>query len=177
MPQFDLSIFPGQIFWLIIFFSALMVYTVTISVPRMKKILDERWESTEGYRIEADRLKDEHGALMNEMAKDLAVSRQQAHDQILKVQSELATEFSGRKREMLSLTKVQIADAEARIAQQRRYSANEIAQFTQGITLTLLEKLLPVGGSATELKTVVEGKFVPENDDQVVHPERRKNGI
>ena len=42
MPQFDLSLYPSQIFWLIICMLGLFLYVRCIFVPRIRTIFDQR---------------------------------------------------------------------------------------------------------------------------------------
>ena len=150
MPQFDPAVFPAQIFWLVIFFSILMIYTVCVSVPRLKKLLEERWQKTEGYRIEAGRLSDERDSTLYEVESALNTVRQKAHDIIASTLSDVDKDLSERKKSTVTLLKTQVEATELAIAAEKVKAVLDIKKHTQIITHDIIGKLLPMAGKRTD---------------------------
>lgn len=159
MPQFDLAVFPAQIFWLVIFFTILMVYTVSVSVPRMKALLEERWQKTDGYRLAAGRYSDEEKSTLLQVDKDVSKARKEAHDVISQAQTDVSREFTERKNDLLTLMKTQMADAEERISAEKIKAVSEIKEHTQIITQEIVSKLLPMGGNDNDIKALLDDKI------------------
>lgn len=159
MPQFDLAVFPAQIFWLVIFFTILMVYTVSISVPRMKALLEERWQKTEGYRLEAGRCSAEQKSTLQQVDKDVSEARNEAHEVISETQGDVNRDFSERKNQILILMKKQVAEAESAIAAEKIKALSEIKEHTQIITQGIVSKLLPMGGYDSDIKALLDNKI------------------
>lgn len=146
MPQFDPSVFPAQIFWLVIFFTTLMIYTVSVSVPRLKQLLEERWQKTEGYRIEAGRLLEEKDMTLDGVESHLNQTRRKAHDIISETLDDVDKDLAERKKSMVSLLKTQVEATENSLAQEKEKAIVDIKKHTQIITQDILEKLLPMVG-------------------------------
>ncbi len=159
MPQFDLAVFPAQIFWLVIFFTILMVYTVSVSVPRMKALLEERWQKTEGYRLEAGRFSEEQKSTLKQVDKDVSQARKEAHDVISQAQGDVNRDFTERKNQMITLMKAQMAEAESKIAAEKVKSVSDIKEHTQIITQEIVSKLLPMGGNDNDIKALLDDKI------------------
>lgn len=150
MPQFDPAVFPAQIFWLVICFAILMIYTVSVSVPKLKKLLEERWQKTEGYRIEAGRLGDEKDSTLYDVESSLNGMRQKAHDIIAATLSDVDKDLSERKKSMVTLLKTQVSATEKAIMQEKERAALDVKTHTQIITRDIIEKLLPMAGKKTD---------------------------
>ena len=161
MPQFDPAVFPAQIFWLVIFFTILMIYTVGVSVPRLKKLLEERWRKTEGYRIEAGRLSEEKEAKLHELEANLNYTRQKAHNIITATLNDVDKNLSERKKAMVSLLKTQIEATENAIIEEKEKALLDIKKHTQIITCDIIEKLLPMAGKQENLDidVLIENKL------------------
>lgn len=150
MPQFDPAVFPAQIFWLVIFFSILMIYTVSVSVPRLKNLLEERWQKTEGYRIEAGRLGDEKDSTLYGVESSLNAVRQKAHGIIAATLNDVDKDLSERKKSMVTLLKTQVEATEKAILEEKESAALDIKKHTQIITHEIVGKLLPMAGKQTD---------------------------
>lgn len=158
MPQFDLAVFSSQIFWLVIFFTILMVYTVSVSVPRMKVLLEERWQKTEGYRLEAGRYSEEQKSTLQQVDKDVSKARNEAHEVISQTQGDVGRDLTERKNQMLAMMKTQMAAAESRIAAEKVKAVSDVQKHTQIITQEIVSKLLPMGGNDNDIKTLLDDK-------------------
>lgn len=57
MPQFDVSTYTSQLFWVVICFSVLYVLLRTQVIPRFNKIIQDRWDHTGGMESESEDIK------------------------------------------------------------------------------------------------------------------------
>ncbi|MDA7705336.1 hypothetical protein N8772_02530 [Rickettsiales bacterium] len=56
MPQFDITYFSSQIFWLAICFTIIYFLTKRMFMPKMSKIIDDRSDKIEQLRLDAEKL-------------------------------------------------------------------------------------------------------------------------
>lgn len=63
MPQFDVSTYASQLFWVIICFSILYFLLRTKVIPRFNKIIQDRWDHTGGMENESENIKLQAGEL------------------------------------------------------------------------------------------------------------------
>tara|TARA_R110002095_G_scaffold132175_1_gene114799 strand:- start:598 stop:1107 length:510 start_codon:yes stop_codon:yes gene_type:complete len=161
MPQFDPAVFPAQIFWLVIFFTILMIYTVAVSVPRLKQLLEERWQKTEGYRIETGRLKEEKQSILDDVESGLNKTREKARGLMAATLDDVDKSLSERKKSMVSLLKTQLEATELSIAEEKEKAVLDIKRHTQLITYDIIAKLLPMAGGQVEgnIEVLVDDKL------------------
>lgn len=159
MPQFDLEVFSAQIFWLVIFFAILTTYTAAVSVPRLRALLEERWQKTDGYRIEAGRLSDKKKATLTHVDVEISQARKEAHEIISASQSDVIADFDERKNTMLVMAKQHLVEAEARLMSEKENALTEIKEHTQIITQEILEKVLPLAANDSEIQSQLNDKL------------------
>src|SRR5687768_17206746 len=102
MPQFDLGTFLPQIFWLIICFTALYAFTLGYSVPRLRKIYDDRWQHTQGTHIEAVKIHRQAQDITQAYEADLENARQEAKQKINLRLQEISQKATDEKNEVLA---------------------------------------------------------------------------
>ena len=159
MPQFDLSVYSSQIFWLVICFTILTVYIAKISVPRLKQVLEVRWRKTDGYRIEAAKFADEEKTIESENAKRLAEIRKEAHDMIAETTLLVNRNANDKKLQVIADIKRQMSATEATISTEKEKVLGEIRSFTEEITGEAIHKVLPTGVSKEAVAKVLDDKL------------------
>jgi len=106
LPQFDISMWPGQIVWALVIFAVLYVLFARVFVPRIADTIGDREDKIAGDIGDARRLRDAAKADMDAAAAEMAQARAKAH----KVASEAAAEAK-------ALAAARQAEEEARLAQ------------------------------------------------------------
>lgn len=112
MPQFETTHFISQIFWLFISFGVLVLYTLIYTIPKMRKISDERWARTEGFRIEASTASDQAKALEISRESELKSARLRAHEIMMHAKSKAAQDTRERKEASLRDLNNRLKDVE-----------------------------------------------------------------
>ncbi|MBM3468071.1 MAG: hypothetical protein FJ390_08500 [Verrucomicrobia bacterium] len=79
MPQFDVTTFSSQIFWLLICFAFLCIIMAKFLVPRLIAVLEEREHRIQEDRNQADILNAKRETLRKENLASLADARSKAH--------------------------------------------------------------------------------------------------
>lgn len=88
MPQFEVTAYPSQIFWLIICFATLCVVMARYLVPRLTAALEGREQRLQQDGDQANLIRGKQEALRQENLANLADARGKAHLLIHKVLTE-----------------------------------------------------------------------------------------
>ena len=115
MPQLDPSSYPSQIFWLVVTFAAMFLIMWRIAVPKIADVLEARQFRMDENRERAEELQKEAEAAFAAYEKALADARSEAHDEIARIQAELAEQAAKEEAEQTERLKARIAESEKAI--------------------------------------------------------------
>ena len=142
MPQFDIAVFSSQIFWLVIFFTILMAYTVTISVPSMRNLLDERWERTDGFRLSADRYRDESKDLEKQKSDLVKQARANAQNLLSVEQEKIKERFVSDTKAITARFEKEFAEKEQAFVTELNDQMTESRDYAVHVTQSIIDKML-----------------------------------
>lgn len=157
MPQFDLSHFASQIFWLALTFTVLYLVMARLTLPRIREILQERQE-----RVMTDIEKAESIKLQAETAKTdytsiLANARIQAKKVVTDANEEIQKELQERSIKLDETLARQIKEAESLLMKTRAEAVEKLAPVSVELAESILEKLVGKKPDTSRLQGVVEG--------------------
>jgi F-type H+-transporting ATPase subunit b len=116
MPQFDLSRFPSQIFWLGVSFAVLYMIMSKVALPRIGAVLEARADRIGNDLDRASALKAEADRTRAAYEKALAESRAKAQEVGRGAEDVLAKESAARQAALNTELMARLRDAETRIA-------------------------------------------------------------
>jgi F-type H+-transporting ATPase subunit b len=119
MPQFDVSTYASQIFWLFVCFFIIYTYTSRVTLGKISAILEARWNETEGKKNHAQDLTHEAHQLKAQNEEKVKASKTKAHRRLDTAFKETAILTEHRKHEIFSMMLKQYHQAEARIHKRR----------------------------------------------------------
>ncbi len=119
MPQFDVATFPSQIFWLVIFFTALFFILWKGFIPRVTNVFAMRQDKIEDDLSRAEKLKNEAAEAQQAYEKALAEARAKAQAELKAVTDKAAAEAADRAAELAAQLVVKAKDSEAEINKAR----------------------------------------------------------
>lgn len=119
MPQFDVSTFPSQIFWLFLCFFIVYFYTSKVTLQRIKKVLEERWFETEGKKNQAEDFTYEASVLKAQYEEKLRGVKNKAHEHLTRAEKEAKAHTEQLRQETLNRLHHQYRQAEARTDKRR----------------------------------------------------------
>jgi F-type H+-transporting ATPase subunit b len=156
MPQFDVSTYPSQIFWLTICFVFLCIVMAFYLVPRLASTLEAReqrqqedWEDSKAFHTARESLRQEN-------LKQLADAREKAHSLI----HQTTQEIHERKANRMSILEEELAikiknirhDLESQTEDILKNIEPIVSQVVKATSLRLLGNNLP----QPEIKEVVQ---------------------
>jgi F-type H+-transporting ATPase subunit b len=127
LPQFDLSRFPSQIFWLGVTFAVLYLIMSKVALPRIGEVLEARADRIGNDLDRASALKAEADQTRAAYEKALAESRARAQEVGRTAETALAKETAERQAALNGELTTRIRDAETRIAGARNAAMANLA--------------------------------------------------
>lgn len=156
MPQFDLTRFPTQIFWLVVCFAVLYALMANLVLPRIGKTIESRERKIQGDLDAAQKANDAARAASAEQDKALAEARGQASGLIRAASEAAAAETSAKLHEVSDRLGADIVAAERRIGEQRAQTLTGLASMSAEIATAVLGKLAGTADPAQVARAVDE---------------------
>lgn len=141
MPQFDVSTFPSQLFWLVVWFVILYIVMSQIGLPRIAASVDARRRRREDDLAGAVRMKAEAEAANDAFQRTMAEARSQARAELKATSDRLAAEAAERQRSLAAALAQQIEEAERRIAATKQEALAEVRGIAVDVGRSVVEKL------------------------------------
>ncbi len=154
MPQFDLTRFPTQIFWLVVCFAVLYALMANMVLPRIGKTIENRERKIQGDLEAAQKANDAARAASAEQDKALAEARGQASGLIRAAAEAAAAETSAKLHEVGDRLGADIVAAERRIGEQRAQALTGLAGMSAEIATAVLGKLAGTADPAQVARAV-----------------------
>jgi F-type H+-transporting ATPase subunit b len=142
MPQFDITTFASQIFWLIISFAIVFLFIWRIGLPRIANTLENRQKKIGDDIDKANELAVQTDKVMASYEKKLADARASALEE-LHVATVQAVENSDKQNVLLAEKLAENASvARDRISAEAAGAINNIVEISEEITLQAVERLI-----------------------------------
>lgn len=141
MPQLDVSTYTSQLFWLFISFTSLYLFTARVTIPRIAKIFEARWQRIEGNVKKADELKHQADKVKADFEGDLKNAREKAHSHVMQMIHKVTLSSNQRKKDIAVMMLSRIQSAEAHIERQKTQALGDIKTIAESVAVTAVEKL------------------------------------
>lgn len=155
MPQFDLTRFPSQIFWLVVSFAVLYFLMAKMVLPRIGSIIETRERAILGDLEAAQKANDAARAAGVEQDKTLTAARTEASGIIRQEAETAAAQTAAKMHEIGGKLGADIAAAEQRIAEQQSSVLAGLEQMAGDIAHSVYNKLAGRPADAAALNAKV----------------------
>jgi F-type H+-transporting ATPase subunit b len=142
MPQFDVTAFPSQIFWLVVSFAVLYFLMSKVVLPRIGTIVEDRERKIQTDLDAAQKANDAARAAGTEQDKALAVARTEASQVIREAADAAAAQTTAKMHEIGDKLAAEIGEAERRIAEQRSQALAGLTGMSTEIASAVLTRLV-----------------------------------
>ncbi len=156
LPQFDISKFPTQLFWLAISFGVMFFAMTYVALPGVEGGMQRRADYIHGLLHEAKQLKDnaENFRHQGVAATDDAVRA--AHDILNKVTTELAQQAADQNHVLESQIQMKQQEAETRIAAARANAAADVREIALDLVPQILDRVAKLGTNANSIANTID---------------------
>ena len=147
-PPLDATSFPSQLFWLVIFFSALYLAMSRLVLPKLGAILARRKAQVDGDVARAQALKDETEAAVKHYEKALADARSNANDIARDTKAKVTSQIDGEQATLDAGLAQKIKEAEARVAKAKAKAMESVETIAGESAADIVTSL--TGGTTTK---------------------------
>ena len=155
MPQFDPSVFPAQIFWLIIIFGLFWLIMARVGLPRVEAIYKDREERIGDDLDAAERMNNEAKAIRQAYQATLQSARDEAQKITNDARAAAAKRLSEAQAEIDAKLEKRQREAEADIAAARNAALDEMHAVAVDVAKDLLSQF-SVKANTNKLKAAVK---------------------
>ena len=156
MPQFEVSNFMPQLFWLFVSFAVLFLVMWRHALPRISEVLAARQRHIDSDLEKATDLRREAEAVLAEYEKALAEARSQAADAIRKASDEMASESARRHEAFGRELAAQTSEAEDRIARAKQDALDQVTAVAAEVANATTAKLIGISPAPGEVEDAVK---------------------
>jgi F-type H+-transporting ATPase subunit b len=142
MPQLDVTTFSSQLFWLVLSFTSLYLFTLKVTVPRISKILDARRLRIEGYISKSEELRHNSDQVRQEFESILSSARNQAHENVMQMIHKVSVTTTQRKKDLNNMMVARVQSSEAHLARRKAQALDDIRNIAEGAAILAVERLI-----------------------------------
>lgn len=153
MPQFDVSTYASQLFWLILTFVPLYLIIIRVALPRIGEVLEARQDKIDDDLKKAAARKEEADTVLAEYEALQAESHAKAQALLRQAQEDMAAEAARLNDELTSRLAEEGAEAEKRIAAAKAEAVSNLSAAVAEVASAATKKLI----GATPSKAEVQG--------------------
>ena len=152
LPQFDTSVWAGQIAWFLILFALMLVLVTKVFAPRMRRVWDERAATIRGA-VETARTVQDEAAVQAAAAKaEVEAARASARATAAAARARVAEQAAARNAAQEAELNARIAAAEADIAKTRDAALTSVGAVASETASAMVARLTGKAPTAAELK-------------------------
>lgn len=157
LPQFDTSVWAGQIVYLLFLFFVLYLLISKVFAPRLRRVMDER-ASTISNAIATARSVQAEAAGQAAVAKaEVEQARSESRRLAAEAKARIAAEAEARRQAEEAEVNAKIEAAEARIAATRDAAMGNVSTIASETAAAMVERLTGKPASAAEVATAIKG--------------------
>ncbi|MBN9412392.1 MAG: hypothetical protein J0H12_00500 [Candidatus Paracaedimonas acanthamoebae] len=142
MPQLEITTYLSQLFWLVICFAIIFLFSWRISLPRLTALLHQRWEQIEGQKKLAGSLRAEAEILRQAQEKTLEKARHQAKEIMIQTDHKIKLSFEQERIRLSSTMREKIKVTEAHLHQKKEQISKEMPEIVRQLTHEIIKKAL-----------------------------------
>ena len=147
MPQFDVTTFSSQIFWLVISFAIVFVVAWRFALPRLNELKEIRQKRVDSDLERAAALKADADAALATYERELGEARSRAQEEMRRAAERAAAEAQRRMTELGGRLAADADAAASRIAGARAQALGALDTVAQELASAAAQRL---GGNAPD---------------------------
>lgn len=160
LPQFDISTFPSQIFWLAITFIVLYTIFSTKVLPEISSVIENRKNTIDTDLNTAEKLRSEAEDVQKNYEDQLSLTRQNAQELMREADEEGRKDLERRLTEFQKRAEREQKNTLGRIEQSKQDIMNDLNNMAAEVVQSSIEKITGVKISKEDALKVVENQTV-----------------
>lgn len=157
LPQFDVTTFPKQLFWLALTFVFLYVTYSKVTLPRIGSVIESRAAKVAEDLRTAEQLKTDVERVRGEYEAAIAAAQSQAQKQIADVQADIKRMAETQDAAFKAKAESAIETLEKKIDVNRTRVAAELNAIAAEITVDIAARVAGVKADTSAAQAVIDG--------------------
>lgn len=157
LPQFDTTVWGGQIVYLLFLFALLYLLISRIFVPRLRRVMDERAKTISTAVATAKSVQAEAADQAAAAKAEVADARAQSRAMAAAAKARVTAEANARRAEEEAQVNAKIEAAEASIRQTRDAAMTNVGTIASDTAQAIVERLTGRAVGADEAAAAVKG--------------------
>ncbi len=141
MPQLDFSVFPSQLFWLVVCFFIMLFVMSRFIIPRTAEMINLRKAKIDGDLEKAAEIKRQVEQALEKYNQALADANSRAAVSLQRTKDELNETISRRQAELTAKLTAEIESGEKKIAASRDKAMQKVEEAAAELAVDVLKKL------------------------------------
>jgi F-type H+-transporting ATPase subunit b len=141
LPQFDVTTFASQIFWLLVMFVVLYVYFAKGALPKLSKTMEDRQSIIRNDLDTADKLSANIDATRTEYEAAMTKAQDDARAEIVKAEGIMRTKADAQSNEFKARSASAVADIEKRAESAKSKIMADLETTVADLTASIVSKL------------------------------------
>lgn len=142
MPQFDLSFFLGQIFWMLVGFGFLYLMMSCLICPMLEEIVSDREEKIKNALRQAEKINGQAEKINQRYQAFLLSAEQEKNDRIQSTYQKIKKEAQKEEDKNDARLRAQVRKTEQKIEKSNHLLEQKIDDFVVDIAENLVDNLL-----------------------------------
>jgi len=156
MPQFDVTTFPSQIFWLLACFTILCVFMAIHLAPRLASTLEGRERRLQEDRERAKSLSIEMETLQTESRVRLRKSQEKAHHLIRRMGEKVSASKSARLKALDEELLAKIRTVREGMEEDKQVVRDHMATIVSQVVVSAAPRILGQSVTHSQITPIVE---------------------
>tara|TARA_B100001121_G_scaffold147636_1_gene129284 strand:- start:523 stop:1014 length:492 start_codon:yes stop_codon:yes gene_type:complete len=158
MPQLDPEFFLSQLFWLVVFFSFLLLFLWRVSLPRIAKVLEKRQNTIDENLTSAKELQEQALEIESNINKQLNKAKQDTDAQIKETIMSLQDDVTSKLVKLDKDLEDKILKSEKEIIKNRDNEIKNIDKEILNITKITISKITNIDISDNEINSIIKSQ-------------------
>ena len=141
MPQFEISTYISQIFWLITTFLCFWVIMDRFIVPKIRESVEERKRKYDEIILKAEKFNQKAKASLEKYENKISAAKENMDITIKKHEEELKKIIEEQEQEIEVKLKRKIQESEKMLSQERKETIDKIDELSEQTALAIVKKL------------------------------------
>jgi F-type H+-transporting ATPase subunit b len=141
LPQLDFSLWPGQMVWALVIFTALYVVLAVLFLPRLRHAIHKRASAISEALAEARALRDEAEAQAKAAQAEITEARARAQKLAAEAKAKAKAQAAAREAEAEARLAGRLAESEARIRAARDQAMTHVRAIAEETASAMVTKL------------------------------------
>lgn len=141
MPQFDVSTYISQMFWVLLIFFCYWLVMDKLIIPRIAEMIEFRKRKYDDFIQKAEEINKKAQTSLQQYEKTLAAARAEASSQIAKNEKELRELISQKESEIKNDLAQKMTEHENKLAREKEKLLKKIDKMSINVALVATKQL------------------------------------